>query len=64
MFLKPDLDALYEELDDAWRGKPEFEQLLRDAHLGIAYSDAGRPLSDIDPRVVALIEKYKPQAGS
>ena len=59
MFRKQHLDELYEELNKEWRGKPEYEQLLRDTHLGIAYSDAGRSLDDIDPRVVALIEKHK-----
>ena len=59
MFRKQHLDALYEELNKQWKGKPEYEQLLRDTHLGIAYSDADRPLDDIDPRVIALIEKHK-----
>jgi hypothetical protein len=59
MFRKQHLDALYEELNKQWKGKPEYDQLLRDTHLGIAYSDADRPLDDIDPRVVALIEKHK-----
>jgi len=61
MFKKAELDALFGELDREWRGKPDFEKLSRDAHLGIAYWDAGRQLEKIDPRVVALIEKYKPK---
>jgi hypothetical protein len=61
MFRRQHLNALYEDLDAEWRGKPEYERLLRDTHLGIAYSDAGRPLDDIDPRVVALIDKHKPE---
>ena len=60
MFKKKQLDALYGELDREWRGRSEYDRLLRDAHLGIAYSDAGRPLDDIDPVVTALIEKHKP----
>ncbi len=60
MFKKSDLDALYDELNNDWKGKPEYEQLLRDAHLGIAYSDSGRPLDEIDSRVASLIEKYTP----
>ena len=63
MFHRQHLDALYEELQRAWRGKPEYETLLRDTHLGIAYSDADRPLDDIDPRVVALIDKHRPPAS-
>jgi len=61
MFEKVQIDALFGELDREWRGKPDFEKLSRDVHLGIAYWDAGRPLEKIDPRVVALIEKYKPK---
>ncbi len=44
-----------------WEGKPEFKQLFREAHLGIALFDAGRSLKEIEPRVVALIEKLKPR---
>jgi hypothetical protein len=61
MFEKDHLDALFAELDSEWRGSVDFDQLTRDAHLGIALSDAGRPLEDrIDPRVIALIDKHKP----
>ena len=61
MFKKPHIDALLEQLKSDGQDKPEYEDLLRDAHLGIAYSDAGRPLGDdIDARVVALIEKHRP----
>lgn len=61
MFEKTHIEALFGELEHEWRGKPDFEKLSRDAHLGIAYWDAGRPLTKIDPRVVALIEKHKPK---
>lgn len=61
MFEKNHLDALFAELDSEWRGSVDFDQLTRDAHLGIALSDAGRPLEErIDPRVIALIDKHKP----
>ena len=61
MFKKADIDALFDELDQEWRGKPEFDRISREAHLGIALYDAGRPLQGkIDQRVVALIEKHKP----
>ena len=60
MFDKEHLDALYGEIRRKWYGTPEYDRLLRDAHLGVAYSDAGRPLDDIDPTVVALIEKHRP----
>ncbi len=62
MFQKSHIDALFDEIKREWEGKPEFEKLSREAHLGIAYSDAGRPLGDeFDSRVVALIGKHKPE---
>ena len=61
MFQKEQLDALFAELKGDYDGKPESEQLHRDAHLAIAYHDSGRPMPDtIDPIVTALIEKHKP----
>jgi len=62
MFEKTHIEAFFAELDGQWRGKPEFEQLSRQAHLGIALCDAGRPLDKIDSRVVTLIDKHKPKA--
>jgi len=61
MFEKTQIDALLGELEHEWRGKPDFEKITREAHLGIALWDAGRPLDRIDPRAVALIEKHKPK---
>ncbi len=60
MFQQENIDALFDELDKEWRGKSDFDKLSRAAHLGIAYFDAGWPLTDIDPRAVSLIEKHKP----
>lgn len=62
MFEKAQIDAVFAELDRDWRGKPEFEHLSREAHLGIALFDAGRSLDKIDSRVVAMIDKHKPKA--
>ena len=61
MFKKDHLDALYGELRREWFGKPVYEELIRDAHLGVTLHDVGRPLDEIDPIVVALIEKHKPE---
>ena len=60
MFKKEHLDALYGELRRDWFGKPIYEKLIREAHLGVSLHDAGRPISDLDPIVVALIDKHKP----
>jgi len=61
MFEKAQIDALFVELNREWQGKPDFEKVSREVHLGIALWDAGRPLDRIDPRAVALIEKHKPK---
>lgn len=60
MFEKAQIDALFAEVERDWRGKPEFEMISRQAHLGIALFDAKRPLDQIDARVVAMINKHKP----
>ncbi len=61
MFQKEHIDALFGELIRDYSDKPESEQLHRDAHLAIAYHDAGRPLPEsIDPIVTALIDAHKP----
>ena len=60
-FQRKELDALFEALTTEWGDEPDYEQLLRDAHLGIALSDAGRPLTGkVDDRIVALVERYRP----
>ena len=53
------LDALFKDLDDSWADHPDYEHLVRDAHLGIAYFDAGKELVSIDQRIVDLINKFK-----
>ena len=54
------LDALFKELDDGYAGTPDYDQLLRDAHLVIALSDAGRDLAgQVDGRIATLIEKHR-----
>ena len=60
MFDKQSLDALLEELRDEYELEPVWEDIQRAVHLGVARSDAGVPLGDIDSRVVALIEKHNP----
>ena len=61
MFKKEHLDGVHGDLRRDYFEKPEYEQLVRDAHMAIALFDAGRPWADdIDPIVVDLIEKYKP----
>ena len=60
MFDKQSLDNMLEELRDEFELEPDWEDLQRDAHLGVARSDAGVGLGQLDSRVVALIEKHMP----
>lgn len=60
MFDKKSLDELFEELRNEYEMEPEWEEIEKATHLGVAYSDAGVSLQNIDPRVVAVIEKHKP----
>ena len=53
------LDAIFKDLEDSWIDDSDYELLVRDAHLGIAYFDGGKELDDIDHRVVDLINKHK-----
>ena len=62
-YAKTDLDAFFAALKQQLGQVPEFEELVRDAHLAIALSDAGRPLGgNIDPQVARLVDKYRPRA--
>lgn len=53
------LDAIFKDLEDSWTNDSDYEHLVRDAHLGIAFFDAGKVLVGIDQRIVDLINKYK-----
>ena len=60
-FRKEHIDALFGEIEDSYKEKPEREQLHRDAHLAIALHDAGRAIPDeIDDRVVDMVNRHKP----
>ena len=58
MFDKAALDALFAELKSKYGNEADWEQLLRDAHLGIARSDAGVDLGNIDSRAADLIKTH------
>ena len=60
MFDKQHLEALLEELRDEYELEPDWEDIQRAAHLGVARSDAGVELGDLDSRVLPLIEKHNP----
>ncbi len=59
-FQKDTLDALFAELEISYGQTAEYDQLLRDAHFGIALSDAGREFDgQVDQRVALLINKHR-----
>ena len=60
MFDKKSLDAMFSELRDNYELEPEWEDIQRDAHLGIARSDGGVDMGDIDPRVAEVLKKHSP----
>ncbi len=60
MFDKAALDSLLEELRDEYELESDWEEIQRSAHLGVARSDAGVALGDIDARVAPLIVKHNP----
>ena len=63
MFRKENIDGLFEELDQQHKDDSDNEQLHRDAHLGIAYFDAGVEMPEsIDVRVVDLIHRHRPKS--
>lgn len=59
MFDKPKLDAFFAELKSKYGDDPDWDDIIREGHLGIAKSDGGVSLDNIDKRVIDLIEKHK-----
>lgn len=58
MFNKQSLDNMFDELRDEYELEPDWEDIQRAAHLGVARFDAGVGLGDLDSRVVPYIEKH------
>ncbi len=59
MFDREMLDRYFTELREKYATEPDWEQLVRDSHLGIARSDASVDLGDVDGRIKDLIDKHK-----
>jgi hypothetical protein len=59
MFSKAQVDAILNQLTQEWHADPQWEQLLRDAYLGMARADAGVALGDLDPRVITIIQQHQ-----
>ena len=58
-FDKPMVDNFFAELKSQLGGEANWDDLVKDAHLGIARSDADVDIGDIDSRVAALIKKHQ-----
>ena len=63
MFDKDSLDRLFEELRDEFELETDWEEIQRDAHLAVAYADAG-VLDDqsgaLDSRIIDYIARHNP----
>ena len=51
---------MFSELRAAYELEPEWEEIQRDAHLGVARADGGVDLGNIDPRVAEVLNKHNP----
>ena len=60
MFDKDSLDNLFDELRDEYELEPDWEEIQRDAHLGVARLDGGVEIGEIDPRVAELVLRHNP----
>ena len=60
MFDKNSLDTLFDELRDQYELEPDWEEIQRDAHLGVARLDGGVEIGSIDPRVADLVTRHNP----
>jgi hypothetical protein len=57
MFGKEEVESILNQLKQDWGSDPSYEQLLRDMFLGIARTDGGVALGNLDPRVVSIIQQ-------
>ena len=60
MFDKKSLDAMFTELRDNYELEPDWEDIQREAHLGVARADGGVDLGSLDSRVLEALNKYNP----
>ena len=63
MFDRESLDTMFVELRDEYELEPDWEDIQRDAHLGVAYADSGMledRRGDLDDRVLSAIDKHNP----
>ena len=63
MFDQQSLESMFVELRDEYELEPDWEDIQRNAHLGVAWADSGmldEKKGDLDSRVLSYIEKFNP----
>ena len=63
MFDRDSLEALFEELRDEYELEPDWEEIQRDAHLGVALADSGmleERRGSLDERILSYIDRHNP----
>jgi len=60
MFDKNSIEAMFDELRDNYELEPDWEEIQREGHLGIARADGGVELGNLDPRVIEVLNKHNP----
>ena len=63
MFDRDSLEALFEELRDEYELEPDWEEIQRDAHLGVALADSGmldERRGSLDERILYYIDRHNP----
>lgn len=63
MFDKDSLNAMFDELRDEYELEPEWEEIQRDAHLAVAWADAGvldENRDKVDARILSFVDKHNP----
>ena len=63
MFDKDSLNAMFDELRDEYELEPDWEELQRDAHLAVAYADAGvldENRGNVDSRILDFVDRHNP----
>jgi hypothetical protein len=59
MFSNAEVEAIVNQLRQEWGSDPNWEQLLRDAYLGMARADSGAALGNLDARVISIIQQHQ-----
>jgi len=59
MFSNAEVETIVNQLRQEWGSDPNWEQLLRDAYLGMARADSGMPLGNLDARVINILQQHQ-----